>query len=132
MRKSTYLFITLYLISLIYALIHYFWLGHIFLLSFLNSVGAFSIILFLTALFLVLSGYGYFDVFGYTFKKTYLMFARKHNTENIENKEKYDSFYNYTQYKMKNRLRPHPAFLFRIFLFIMLNLILSFVYGYWM
>ena len=131
MKKTNYLFIALYLVSLIYASFQYFWMQGTFLLSFLNMIGIFSIILFITMLFLVLSGYGYFDVFGYTFKKTYLMFARKINTMNLENQEKYDSYYSYTQYKIRNRLRPRPAFLLRVFLFVVVNLILSFVYAYW-
>jgi hypothetical protein len=131
MKKTNYLFIALYLVSLIYASIHYFWMDGTFFLSFLNLLGVFSIILLIVILLLILSGYGYFDVFGYTFKKTYLMFARKINTMNLENQEKYDSYYSYTQYKIKNRLRPRPAFLLRTFLFVVINIVLSFVYAYW-
>lgn len=130
MKKTTYLLIALYAISIIYALVQYFLLGEALILSFLNSVGVFSIILFIIMILLILSGFGYFDVFGYTFKKTYFMFTNKYNKMNIENQEKYRSYYDYTQFKEENRLHLRPSFLLYIFGFILINLILSILYVY--
>jgi len=130
MKKTTYLLIALYAISIIYALVQFFFLGQSFFLSFLNSAGVFSIILFIIMILLILSGFGYFDVFGYSFKKTYFMFTNKYNKMNIENQEKYRSYYDYTQFKAENRLVLRQSFILYIFGFIVINLILSIIYVY--
>ncbi len=132
MKKTTYLLITLYLISIVYAGVNYFFLSESFLLNFLNAVGVFSIALFIIMLLLILSGYGYFDVFGYSFKRTYLMFTNKFNKMHIDNQEKYNSYYDYTQFKNKNRLVLRTSFISYIFIFIVVNLVLSFLYTYFM
>lgn len=132
MKKTTYLLIALYLISIINGAVQYFFLNEPFILSFLNSIGVFSIALFSVTLLLILSGYGYFDVFGYTFKRTYLMFTHKYNKMNIENQDKFRSYYDYTQFKAENRLTLRPSFLVYIFVFVLTNLILSFIYAYLM
>jgi len=130
MKKTTYFLIALYAISIIYSLVQFSFLGISFFLSFLNIVGVFSIILFVIMILLILSGFGYFDVFGYTFKKTYFMFTNKYNKMNIENQEKFRSYYDYTQFKAENRLVLRQSFILYIFGFILINLILSIVYVY--
>lgn len=130
MKKTTYFLMSLYIISIVYGAVHYFLMEGSFLLNFLNCIGAFSIALFIIALFLLLSGFGYFDVFGYTFKKTYLMFTHKHNKMNLEDKEKYNSYHDYTLYKIKNRYKPQTSTIIYIFVFVGINLILSYVYAY--
>lgn len=130
MKKTTYLLLTLYLLSLGYATIRFLSVDEAFLLSFLNAAGAFSIILFLVMMLLVLSGFGYFDVFGYSFKKTYLMFTRKHNKMHLEDKEKYNSYYDYTQFKNQNRFIIKPSVIVYVLGFVLLNVILSYMYAY--
>jgi hypothetical protein len=130
MKKTPLILLSLYVVSLGYAAIRLVTQQEEFYLSFLNAAGVFSIFLFIAMLFLILSGYGYFDVFGYTFKKTYMMFSRRHNHENIENKEKYNSYYEYTQFKNSNRLHVRPAFILYVFGFVVVNVILSLMYTY--
>jgi hypothetical protein len=64
MKKTPLILLSLYIISLGYAALRFFGEQEAFYLSFLNAAGVFSIFLFIAMLFLILSGYGYFDVFG--------------------------------------------------------------------
>lgn len=131
MKKTLYLFASLYLISSIYAFIQFVFLGESFFLNFLNSIGIFSIILLIVLILLLLSGSGYFDVFGYTFKKTYLMFTNKVNKMDIENQEKYKSYYDYGQFKSMNRLKIKFSFTKAVLFFILVNFILSIIYSFY-
>lgn len=129
MKKTLYLFASLYLISITFALVQYLFLGESFFLNFLNVIGMFSIILLIILILLILSSYGYFDVFGYTFKKTYLMFSKRANNIDIENKEKYRSYYDYGQFKSLNRLKIKFSFTKAILFFILFNFLLSLLYS---
>lgn len=131
MKKTLYLFASLYLISLIYASVQSIFLGESFFLIFLNVIGIFSIILLIVLILLLLSGSGYFDVFGYTFKKTYLMFTNKVNKMDIENQEKYRSYYDYGQFKSMNRLKIKFSFTSAVLFFILFNFILSVIYSFY-
>lgn len=80
-------------------------------------------------LYLYLERFGYFDVFGYSFKKTYYIFSRKQETLDEELKEKYSSFYNYVQSANQNRMLVKLDFLILSSLFIILNFTLSFLFA---
>jgi hypothetical protein len=128
MRKTIYILSILYAISLIYAISQFLILGNSFSLSFLNATGFFSLALLIFLILLLLSSSGYFDVFGYTFKKTYLMFSNKYNKLDQENQEKYKSYYDYSQYKVENRLIFRQSFILSIATFIIINVILNVLY----
>lgn len=128
MRKTIYILVILYVISFIYAIAQFLFLDNSFSLSFLNATGVFSLILLIFLILLLLSSSGYFDVFGYTFKKTYLMFANKYNKLDQENQDKYRSYYDYSQYKIENRLIFRQSFIISILTFIVLNVILNVLY----
>lgn len=123
MLKNLRLFAILYGISLVYAFFQ-----NDFLLSFLNSIGYISIFMLVITLYLFLERYGYFDVFGYTFKKTYYVFSRKHETLDEDQKEKFSSFYNYVQKSSEHRIMARLDFLGLSALFIALNFALSYLY----
>lgn len=123
MLKNLRLFAILYGISLVYAFFQ-----NDFLLSFLNSIGYISIFMLVITLYLYLERFGYFDVFGYSFKKTYYIFSRKQETLDEEQKKKYSSFYNYIQGANQNRILVKLDFLILNSLFIILNFTLSFLF----
>ena len=124
MLKKLRLFAILYGISLVYAFFQ-----TNFLLSFLNSIGYISIFMLVITLYLYLERFGYFDVFGYSFKKTYYIFSRKHESLDDEQKEKYRSFYNYVQSANQNRILVKLDFLIISSLFIIINFTLSFLFA---
>lgn len=130
MKKTTLLLLSLYLVSIAYAAIQYYTLDANFILSFLNAIGVFSIALFIIVLILLLSSNGYFDVFGYTFKRTYLMITNGYKKMDEKDQEKYRSYYDYSLTKSADRLEIQPSFLLSSFIFIALNLTLSFLYAF--
>jgi len=124
MLKNLRLFAILYGISLGYAFFQ-----NNFLLSFLNAIGYISIFMLVITLYLYLERFGYFDVFGYSFKKTYYIFSRKQETLDEEQKEKFSSFYNYVQSANQSRILVKLDFLIISSLFIILNFALSFIFA---
>ena len=123
MLKKLRLFLILYGIALVYAFFQ-----NDFVLAFLNAIGLMSIFMLVITLYLFLERYGYFDVFGYTFKKTYYVFSRKHETLDEDQKEKFSSFYNYVQKSSEHRIMARLDFLGLSSLFIALNFALSYLY----
>jgi len=123
MLKKLRLFLILYGIALVYAFFQ-----NDFVMAFLNAIGLMSIFMLVVTMYLFLERYGYFDVFGYTFKKTYYVFSRKHEALDEDQKEKYSSFYNYVQKTSQNRIMVRIDFLALSVLFILLNFTLSYLY----
>lgn len=123
MLKNIRLFLALYAIALIYAFFQ-----NDFVMAFLNAIGLMSIFMVVLTMYLFLERFGYFDVFGYTFKKTYYAFSRKQESLDDDLKEKYSSFYNYVQKANQSRILVRLDFLGLSVLFIALNFALSYLY----
>ncbi len=123
MLKKLNFFLILYAISLLYAFFQ-----QNFLLSFLNALGFISIVMLVITMYLFLERFGYFDVFAYSFKKTYYIFSRKQESLDEELKVKYSSFYSYVQIANQNRILVKFDFLIISILFITFNFVISYLY----
>ena len=59
------------------------------------------------------------------------MFTNKVNKMDIENQEKYISYYDYGQFKSMNRLKIKFSFTRAVLFFILFNFILSLIYSFY-
>ena len=89
-----------------------------------------SIISLLISGFIFLEHFGYFDVFGYTFKKTYLVLSNKYLTLESSEKEHYASMYDYIQHKNERRKAPSHQFYYFSLITIVEGIILNIIYIY--
>lgn len=120
-----YLFVSVFIISIALLFASF---QTDFFLGFVNVLGAVSIFLLIVSGFVFLERLGYFDVFGYTFKKTFLVLSNKSKDLDGEEKERMISMYNYTQAKQEQRT-PH-AWMFYVFSFTFqaISALLSWIY----
>lgn len=81
-----------------------------FFLGFVNALGAFAIFSVLISGFIFLERFGYFDVFGYTFKKTYYVLTNTQKNLDEEHREIMGSMYNYVQNRTERRKDKSPWF----------------------
>lgn len=99
-----------------------------FFFALVNALGYFSIAAIMLCGFVFLEYFGYFDVFGYTFKKTYFVLSGKHKDLNEDDKDKMHSMFNYSQAKQEKR-HQHPVGIYWFSLgLISITLILSLLY----
>lgn len=101
-----------------------------FQLGFADGVGAIAIFSIILSGYIFLDHLGYFDVFGYTFKKTYLVFSNKYMNLEEEDKDRFSSMYNYILSK-KDRREKHP-YTYYIFTALILfeGIVLNLIYIY--
>lgn len=99
-------------------------------LAFTDGIGAFAIASILISGFIFLEHFGYFDVFGYTFKKTYLVLSNKYGALESSEKERYASMYDYIQFKNVRRKAPSRLFYFYTLIILIEGIILNILYIY--
>lgn len=99
-------------------------------LAFTDAIGFFAIISILISGFIFLEHFGYFDVFGYTFKKTYLVLSNKYETLESSEKEHYASMYDYIQHKNNRRKPPSRIFYYFTLIILIEGIILNIIYIY--
>lgn len=99
-----------------------------FLLGFVNALGAISIFFVIASGYVFLEQFGYFDVFGYTFKKTYLVLSNKHKDLEGEEKERMESMYQYAHAKQLKRTKPSWMFYAFSFSLLTISALLSWLY----
>ena len=97
-------------------------------LGFVNALGAFSIFFVIASGYVFLEQFGYFDVFGYTFKKTYLVLSNKHKDLEGDEKERMGSMYQYAQDKQRKRTKPTWMFYTFSFSLLAISALLSWIY----
>ncbi len=98
-------------------------------LGFVNSLGSFSILFIFISGFILLENFGYFDVFGYTFKKTYYVLSGKSKDFDEHVKERYASLYNYAHEKQKHRISNAQHFYLSTLILFIIALSLSLLYS---
>lgn len=99
-----------------------------FFLGFVNALGASSIFFVIASGYVFLEQFGYFDVFGYTFKKTYLVLSNKSKDLEGDEKERMQSMYHYAHSKQEKRTKPSWLFYMFSFSLLALSALLSWVY----
>lgn len=99
-----------------------------FFLGFIDGVGAFAIVSILVSGFIFLDRFGYFDVFGYTFSKTYFVMTNQYRGFEPERKETYASMYNYMKEKASKRKPGSNWFYLCTLILLGIALALSFYY----
>jgi hypothetical protein len=87
-----------------------------------------SIFALLISGFIFLEQFGYFDVFGYSFRKTYLVLMNKYSDLEETDKARYKDMFSYRSYKEERRTKPSFSF-YQFTLILFLESIL-FVYLY--
>ncbi len=113
------------LISLIYMFFQEDWL-----LAFANGIGLISIFSIIISGYIFLEHFGYFDVFGYTFKKTYLVLSNKYGVLESSEKSRYASMYDYIQFKNERRQKPSRLFYFYTLIILIEGILLNLIYIY--
>lgn len=101
-----------------------------FFFGFVNAIGAFSIAAIFVAGFVFLEQFGYFDVFGYTFKKTYLVMTNKHKDLDEDDKVRMQSMFAYAQDKHAKRVSPSKLFYLYCLGLVIVGITLSYLYIY--
>ncbi len=99
-------------------------------LAFADGIGVFAIVSILISGFIFLEHFGYFDVFGYTFKKTYLVLSSKYEALESSEKEHYASMYDYIQFKNNRRKPPSRTFYIYTLIILIEGIILNIIYIY--
>ncbi len=97
-------------------------------LSFTDSLGFMSIFALLISGFIFLEQFGYFDVFGYSFRKTYLVLMKKYNDLDETDKARYRDMFAYRSFKEERRAKP--SFSFYLFTLLIFLEAILFVYIY--
>ena len=100
------------------------------LLAFINGISLFAIISLVLSGFVFLEHYGYFDIFGYTFKKTYLVLSNKYGVMESSEKQRYASMYDYIQFINDGRKKPSKLFYLYTLIILIEGIILNLIYIY--
>lgn len=100
------------------------------LLGFANAISLLAILCILISGFTLLENFGYFDVFGYTFKKTYLVLTKKYGNLETNEKKQFASMYDYSVSKKIHRKAPSwQIYIFSLIILIE-GIILNIIYIY--
>lgn len=79
-------------------------------LSFTDALAYMSVFSILISGFVFLDQFGYFDVFGYSFKKTYLVLMKRYNDLDDTDRSRYKDIFSYKTYRDERRSKPNFSF----------------------
>lgn len=124
-KKIVISLIITHIISLLYLFIE-----TNYLLAFTDALGFFAIASILISGFIFLDRFGYFDVFGYTFKKTYFVLTNKYGELEADEKERFTSMYDYAQFKNSRRQQPTHSFYIYTLIILIEDVLFNLIYIY--